>query len=639
MFSINKKITLALLLCVLLTAISVGTFSQIVARNVVETRLLEKELPSAIQQISGEIEKEIALMSIVAKQLANDPFLLRWAEAGSNDKEAPLVIEKLAEIGRVNNFSSTSFADRRNGNYWNEKGFLRQLSRETGEDDWFFGYRDSGQETSISIYRYPDGQRVDLFVNQQQLNGLGLSGIGKSFEDAVNLLNTFRIEKTGFVYLVDKNGKIQLHKDEEYIGKNITEVYGLQAKQLLNVAKFNQINAEIGDQNLLVSSSYVPSAQWFVVGQLLESEAYEQLNNATINMVVWTLVIVLATIAVALFIARSITQPIKKLAQLFTQMGQGEADLSYRIPETGQQELIAVAKGYNAFIGKLAELFETVAQSSKALHKTADELAAKSHQTQASAANNDQNTQHISNALSQINTTVSEIAQSAVQASDLADNVRNNGGEITTVITNAKSDIVQLGTKIHDVSTVIANLTENTETIAQALSVIESISDQTNLLALNAAIEAARAGEHGRGFAVVAEEVRSLAGKTADSTTEIQTIMEQLQQTSTVATAEIKAIIAQSESTNTSINEAQEKLQISGELTLQITDTNHLVATATEQQAISLNDINNNMSEIRSISEENMTNVQAIADSTEQLNALAETLDTLLAQFENQKNS
>ena len=631
--SIKQKILFTIIGFVLLTALLIGGFSQWTAKQTIEQSLLETELPLSMKNISGEIDKEIRVMSATAEFIATDPHLLEWQRAGSNSpKDEAKLIQKLNNIAQSHGLSKTSFANRQTGDYWNQEGFLRRLVN-NDEDGWFYAFTKSGKSRLVSIYLYPGTNNYDLFVNYQQLDGLGLAGMAKSFEDAVKLLNAFQLGDTGFVYLADKDGVIQLHKDKQLIGKHISEIYGSAANSLTIQSDFNLTEVDNQQTSLIVSSSYIPSAEWFVVAQVPREEVFSKLNETALNILIWTLAVAVGAAFIAVFIANSITQPIATLSKLFTRMGQGEADLSYRIPESGQQELVAVAKGYNAFIGKLAELFETIALSSRELRSTADELALKSQHTQTSAASNDTNTQHISNALSQINTTVSEIAQSAVQASDLADNVRKNGSEITNVIVDTKSDIEQLGGKINDVSNVIATLTENTETIAQALGVIEAISDQTNLLALNAAIEAARAGEHGRGFAVVAEEVRSLAGKTADSTTEIQTIMEQLQQTSTAATSEIEAILAQSASTKASISQAQEKLELSTELTLQITDTNHLVATATEQQAISLNDINNNMSDIRTISEENMANVQAIASSTEQLNKLAETLDALVKQL------
>jgi methyl-accepting chemotaxis protein len=355
-------------------------------------------------------------------------------------------------------------------------------------------------------------------------------------------------------------------------------------------------------------------------------------------MITWSLVVIIIAIFVALLIAKSITRPIDLLARLFLQLGQGKADIAYRIPESGQQELVNVAHGYNQFITKLEDVFLQVSKATLTLKQTAEALQDKANETITSSVSNDENSHHISTALSQISETVSDVAQNAIQASDIAGNIKDNSDSISQVIHSAKLEVEELGNKIHDVSNVINTLATNSETIAGALGVIQTISDQTNLLALNAAIEAARAGEHGRGFSVVADEVRTLASKTVESTAEIQAIMNILKDTSATASKEITQIIEQSESTSQSIAKAEEILQVSLTLTDQILDSNHLVATATEEQAFTINDINNNMSSITDVAKANMNNVQEIVDNAANLNQLAENLDNLIVQFKGGKS-
>lgn len=637
--SIKKKVTLALISFVLLTACLVGVFSQWSARGIIENRMLNQELPNTIMQINAKIDKEISIMSAIAKQIATDTFLLDWFAQGHDEIGEKRLLNKLNSIIDAYGFSTASFVDRKSGHYWNQDGYLRQLKNDS-KDAWFNTYKDSGNEDLVSVYAYPNSNKIDLFVNYQQLDGNGLSGIAKSFEDVVNLLNSFKLEKTGFVYLVDSKGLIQLHKDKKLIGKPISSIYGdVSSRELLNAKDFNLSTSMVKGKELFVVSSFIPSAQWYVVAQVPHSEVFISIDDASKEMILWVLLVIAVAVTVALLIARSITQPIDVLAELFIQLGQGKADISYRLPEKGQQELIRLAHGYNQFIDKLESTFINVASTTHTLRDTSNVLSVKAQDTIDSSHANDENIHHISTALNQISETVSDIAQNAIEASDMSRDIQGNGAEVNSVINITKEEILGLGNKINDVSNVINTLTANTETIANALSVIQSISDQTNLLALNAAIEAARAGEHGRGFSVVAEEVRTLASKTADSTTEIQGIMEELKMTSREATQEMQLIIEQSKSTSTSIAQAEEILSVNIELTNKITDSNHLVATATEEQAMTLRDINNNMSDIIVTTESNMKNVEAISKEIANLNSLVENLDQLVVQYKGTSTS
>ncbi|MCK8045079.1 methyl-accepting chemotaxis protein [Shewanella sp. 1CM18E] len=632
MLTIKQKILLCVTTAVLLSTALVGVLSQQSAKQVVEQRMLSSEMPNMLAQIRNKIDLNISTLMHAAEQLASNRMLLQWLEDGRPASHQDLVVDLLGDVSRQYQLAQASFADRDTGAYYTQDGFLRLLS--PTQDAWFFDYKNSGQEKMLNVFTEQNGD-VKLFINYQQPNGRGLVGLAKSLDDMVQLLRSFKIEQSGFVYLVDNKGQVQLHQDPQQMGRaSLSSLYrGVDTSGLMQTSDFNLLKADVDGQAMLIASSYIPSMDWYLIAQVPESEIFALLEESAYKILIWTAVIAAIFIALASLVASSVSRPIAHVADMLQNIGEGEGDLRQRLPVEGNDELAQLAKGFNSFISKIQASVIEVGEASALLTASANDVLHQAQRTLEDSQLQKDQTIMVVAAINEMGATVNEIASNAAQAADTARAADTDSSNGQVVVTRARETINQLSDDVEQVGEVVESLAIHTKSIESILDVIRAVSEQTNLLALNAAIEAARAGEAGRGFAVVADEVRNLASRTATSTNEVQVMIDKLQAEATRAVEAMQQSRTRSVAGVTAVDEASLSLTGISERIGSISDMNIQVAAATEEQSTVVEDINRNVSDINDITLRTADTAEDAAKASQSLIQLAHRLDSLVASF------
>ncbi|VFB12015.1 methyl-accepting chemotaxis protein [Aeromonas salmonicida] len=629
--TLKQKILATVTLAVVLSCLLVGYFSQRSAQQLIETRMFEQELPNLTQRIGKEIEKDLTSVANAARQLANDRFVLDWVARGMPKEQESILIDQLKDMTAQYGLVTASFADRQSAAYYNQDGFLRNLTPE--QDAWFYGYTKSPQDLMLSIFRETNGE-VKLFVNFQQLNGRGLAGLAKSLDSMVSMLANFRIGDSGFVFMTDGSGKVKLHPDAARIDRdNLIQLASGTTTNLLTKQAFAATQAEVDGQAVILATSYIPMLDWYLVAQVPEAEIYAELDKARLHIVLVSLAIAAGMGLLGMLLAGSVSRPLNELARLFRELGSGDGDLTQRLKVEGHDELTQVATGFNNFVAKIHGSIEQVASNSRQLAATANEVASKAQLTQHNCTAQRDRTVQVATAIHEMGATVGEIAGNASLAADVARQANEQADAGAVVVAQARHGIVGLSSEIEQVAGVIESLANQTDSIGSILDTIRSISEQTNLLALNAAIEAARAGEQGRGFAVVADEVRNLASRSAASTAEIQGMINRLQEQSARAVSAMAQGRSQSLEVVAQADEANAALgHITAHIT-QISDMNIQVATATEEQSSVVGEINRNVEDINQLTMETADIAHQLTESSRSLQQLSGELDKLVGNF------
>ena len=630
--TITQKITILGSTIAICVAALIGLTSLYSSEDIIERRMIESELPSKLHSISNQIGGEINELLGAAQQLSSNEFILEWAR--SNNQDDTLLLKELNRVAKQFDLATASWANRDTAQYWNQHGFLRVLKNDAA-DGWFFGFTNSNNPYSISIYQESPTD-VKMFVNHQQTNGLGLAGLAKSITDMQKLLQQFKIEQTGFVFIADKSGLIQLHKDANKVAKvNIDTLYGSNVHSTLyNPSGFAITELSLNNEATFLAAMPIANTDLYVLAQVPKSEVFATVGTLEWQIFTFTLVIALVASMLSYLLARSLASPLSDMAELFSRLGSGDANLAYRLPESNQPELNNLSHGFNQFIHKIETAIKQVANESTEIRQSSNHVFEQAKNNSQSIDNQKEQTISVAAAINEMGATVQEIAQSAANAAKLTQSSQENTSQSHQQVLQSQATISALATDIDGITEQVTLLSKKTIDIASIVDSIRGISEQTNLLALNAAIESARAGEHGRGFAVVADEVRALANRTSQSTTEIQSMIEEL---TTISEDVVNDISQSKQKAQQSVGAMQSSVELRdaiSETANQINDMATLIATATEQQSNVVADVGRNIEQISEISDramnEQINTEQAIRD----LANSAQALDALVATFE-----
>ncbi|MCC5450657.1 methyl-accepting chemotaxis protein [Rheinheimera sp. UJ51] len=356
--------------------------------------------------------------------------------------------------------------------------------------------------------------------------------------------------------------------------------------------------------------------------------AYESAKWIVIALIVLAVII---AVAIALVISKSINQPLSQVIESAQFIA--DSDLTRDVCRDGNDELTTLAQAIAQMQTNLRAAIGHISSSASQLASAAEELNAVTDESARAIQLQNDEVQQAATAITEMSSAVDEVAATAMQTSEASIQSAALAEDGSKKVLQTRTVIDKMNADVRQSTSVINVLAEKVSSINQVLEVIRSVAEQTNLLALNAAIEAARAGDAGRGFAVVADEVRSLAHRTQTSTGEIELMINQVQASVKEAVSAMGLISSNVDNAQNVAIEAATALTRIAENITSISDQNHVIASAAEEQSKVAREIDRNIITISDLANQTATGSHQTTASASELSRLATQLNELVSRF------
>ncbi|MFP3847716.1 methyl-accepting chemotaxis protein [Pseudomonas sp. W5-01] len=511
----------------------------------------------------------------------------------------------------------------------------------------------------FSVHRMAQIRQATIDMESNQLPSIGhLTGM---------LENSLRLRITSFRTLVNREPASLRETDAriaELIGKlqAAKKAYAALPAEADELALYNQFEAtlatflgiqanvldlshqdKVDDMRALINTRMKEATdlmgaqinQLIAINTKSATEAGEisrqEYESANLSMIAVSAVAVLLTILLAWVLTRSIVNPMSRAVRAAEEISSG--DLTRSIEVDGKDEATLLLRALATMQRNLRQTIELISGSSTQLASAAEELSAVTEESSRGLQQQNNEIEQAATAVNEMTAAVEEVARNAVSTSEASQQSNQTARQGRERVIETVRSIQDMAQQIQATSGLVEGLAAQGRDIGKVLDVIRSIAEQTNLLALNAAIEAARAGEAGRGFAVVADEVRALAHRTAQSTTEIEQMVAGIQTRTGDA---VQSMSRNTESTRTTLSlasSAGDALELITEAIAQINERNLVIASASEEQAQVSREVDRNLVNIRDLAAQTAAGANQTSAASQELSRLAVDLKAMVAKF------